>query len=209
MVNPIDALIAERVAPVLKQQGFKRKGRVFTFENGDGGRVFVRFHPYRLSREGAEFFLEVDVQPRVWRDWVSRDGTDQQRGLWASRVGPNGGRRGGALDIWSVDLDDEAAGGALGNTVAVVMPRMLSLLQSDAMADSVRNDADRANSPIQAGRLWALAACLAAEGPSLELNDLLCEIEETADGGDRHKFASEFVIFIRNWVRSHFPEPGK
>ncbi len=94
--KPLDQVVRDRIAPVLKELGFSRKGRKFTLERADGARAWTEVRAYRLGQHDAEFFVEFFVQPRVWRDmaraWHGHDSdwalVERPRAL-GGRTGPH------------------------------------------------------------------------------------------------------------------------
>src|SRR6478752_6286763 len=101
MAKPFDQVVRDRIAPVAKSAGFTKKGRLFIREDERGDRAVLEVRQHRLGRHDAEFFLDVHVQPRIWRDYLTRDGGDTHAGIWSDRLPPPGQPAGGMSDLWS------------------------------------------------------------------------------------------------------------
>lgn len=196
-VKPLDQVVRDRIAPVLKDAGFRKKGRLFTLENEGGDRAIVEVYQFRLGRHDAEFLVELDIQPRVWRDWMAHLGFETHDGVWSDRLRVPGRYAGD--DLWSVDLDDEAAGSQLSETVAAAVPGLLHLLDVKNLLAHVRATA----STYPRGSL-ILPALLATRGPSEELEQLLSALEQDAEQRPGFDTAG-FVAFLRAWMAEHAP----
>ena len=197
-VKPLDQVVRDRIAPVLKGAGFKKEGRLFILENEGGDRAAVEVRQYRLGRHDAEFFIDLDIQPRVWHNFMAHRGIKTHGGIWSDRLRVPGRPVGRIMsDQWSFDLDDEEAGRQLSETMAAALPGLLHLLDVKNLLAHVRATASMTSRPSV-----KLAALLSTQGPSEELEQLLSALEqEHPEGFD----AAGFVAFLRAWMAEHAP----
>lgn len=207
-MKPLDLVIKDRIAPVLTAAGFKRKGRLFTRENEFGDRAFVDVHPFKLGDHDAEFHIDLHIQPRIWHDFLNRDGGHTIFGLWQSRLGPSGGQAGGSRDLWSVDLDDDTAGAHLSKTTAAALPGFLYYLDAETLLAYARNPTDPI-SKVGSGFDTIIPMLLAIWGPSEELEQRIVALTEE-DVDARPGFDTPgFVAFLRAWMADNPPRPKR
>lgn len=192
--KPLDQVVRDRIAPVLKELGFSRKGRKFTFERADGARAFASLRSYRLGRNDVEFHLDFVAQPRIWRDFADlRMGAGSEWGLWQPRL------RGPAHDHWGFDLDDERTGTTLTDAVATAAPTVVAHLDPASLLAHARTGV--AAHHFGTRRDVVLPVLMAAaEGPSPELDALLTELDQDPDWPD---FNPVLTAFIRAWLAEH------
>ncbi|GAA1955728.1 hypothetical protein GCM10009798_13710 [Nocardioides panacihumi] len=200
MAKPFDQVVRDRIAPVAKDAGYTKKGRLFIREDERGDRAVLEARQHRLGQHDAEFFLDVHVQPRIWRDYLTQDGGDTHAGIWSDRLRPPGQRAGGMSDLWSFDLADEASGRVLSEAVAAALPALVRLLDADNLLPLVRAKNAATGRPSA-----TVAALLCTQGPSEELEALLSTLEQE-DPDERPGFdMPAYVGFLRAWMADHAP----
>ena len=192
--KPLDQVVRDRIAPVLTEFGFTRKGRKFTLERADGARAFASVRSYSLARNDVEFHLDFVVQPRIWRDFAALQlGAGSEWGLWQPRLpGPTQAH-------WGFDLDDEEAGATLSRAVATAAPTVVAHLDPDKLLAHARSGVARHHFGTRPGVVLPLLMA-AAEGPSPELDALLLELDADPDWAD---FNPVLTAFIRAWLAEH------
>ncbi len=193
------------MSPVLREAGFKRQGRWFRRENDRGDVASVYVQPFRLGVHDAEFFVNLYVLPKIWRDFTARKGSSEAMGLWQDRLRVPG-RLPLRADHWSFDLSDEAAGRLLTDTLAARLPELLALLDPHVLLDYARTAPQAPGRKITVHRGMSVAALLASLGPSDELDRLLRELAQEP-GGVLADVISDFVDFVPTWVATHRPSP--
>lgn len=203
-LKPLDVVIRDRIAPGLVPAGFKRKGRLFTLENEVGDRACVDVRSFPLGLHDAEFNIDLHIQPRIWRDFLTRDG-DTIFGLWQSRLGPSGGQAGAGRDLWSIDLEDEAAGSHLSATLAVALPWFLHYLDADNLLAYARNPTDPI-SKVGSSPETLIPMLLAARGASEELEQRLASLAAEVPDKRRGFDTPGFAAFLRAWMADHTPK---
>lgn len=200
-MKPLDQVVRDCIAPVLKESGFKKTGRLFTLERPDGNRAHVNVHPYRLGMNDAEFFLDLHIQPKIWRDLQERIGQQTYVGMWSSRLGPPNGKVGGSNELWRIDLGDKAAASELSQTIKSALPNFLQYLDVQVLADYVRNPADVLGK-VRGEPERALALLLATQGPSAELDATLASLEQQV-ALQNGLTGVELAAFLRTWAFEH------
>ncbi|HWJ09689.1 MAG TPA: hypothetical protein VNS46_09960 [Nocardioides sp.] len=201
--RPLDRVVRDRMDPVLTAAGFRRKGRRWTAESdaGDQARVFV--HASKLGRHDAEFHVELDVEPRVWRDfrdWRFGGGAD---GLWWGRLRVPGAKA-PFDDHWGVDLGDEAAGALLSASLAEAVRFLLRVREPEnllALARLPREQRPGAGLGQLNRPEITVAVLLAALGRADELDHALAFFEQRAREDEWSDAA--FVAFVRRWAAEH------
>ena len=193
-MKALDQVARQRVAPVLKEAGFRRSRRCFWLESRSGDRAFVALSPFKLGVHDAEFFVDFAVLPTVYRDLVNRNGGQASAagaaaGLWTDRL-PAPGLRGSAMrHHWSFDLDDEETGRDLTTRLRQVLPGLIRLLDRESLLAYVR-DPSTPHRELTLRRDAAVALLLAERGPSAELDEQLAGLR----GDDLY---DPLVAFIR------------
>jgi hypothetical protein len=175
-VKPLDQVVRDRIAPVLKVAGFQRRGRTFWLDNDHGDRAFVEVYSFRLGINDAEFSVGLAVQPRIWFDFLNRDGAAERTtsGLWSEAL--QGMNLAGGWAQWSFDLDDEVASRRLSSAVERAVPRLTHYLAPGNLLAYVRDPRERPTKLSTRSEI-ALTLLLASEGPSDELAARLVELE--------------------------------
>jgi hypothetical protein len=194
-VKPLDQVIRDRIAPVLKDAGFRRKGRLFWLETSSGGCATVDVISFRLGYHDAEFFVEIDVEPGVYSDFCSRRGAGGG-GLWWDRLRVPGKPAGRMSDLWSINIDDDAAGQQLTETLRQALPQVLDLLDHKNMLAFVQKSPDSWRR-IRPHRDVAITLLLAEEGPSAELDQRLAELEATDPTDKWAELSRDLAAFVR------------
>ncbi|WP_235532632.1 hypothetical protein [Nocardioides sp. Root140] len=197
-MKPVDEVVRDRIAPVLRRAGFQRRRRHFWFDSASGDRAYVEVRPFKLGFREAEFFVDLGVQPRIWADWLGRDGGETRDVLWADRLMVPG-RRPPMADHWSFDLVDEPAGDLLATELSARLPEILGLLDPALLLGYART-LPRPGRKISVRPEIALAVMLATQGPSDELEQSLGAL---ATDPDWVAFDTEFVAFVRGWIAQH------
>lgn len=192
--KPLDQVVRDRIAPVLADFGFTRKGRKLTLERADGARAFATVRSYSLGIDDVEFHLDFVVQPRIWRDFADLQlGAGSEWGLWQPRLpGPT-------HHHWGLDLDDEEAGATLSRAVAAAAPTVVAHLDPEKLLAHARTGIARHNFGTRHDVVVPLLMA-AAEGPSPELDALLVELDQDPDWPD---FNPVLTTFIRGWLAEH------
>ena len=188
-VQPLDAVIRDHIAPVLVGAGFKKTGRLFTLENEYGDRAFVQVRSFKLGRRDAEFDVDLHIQPKIWHDWLTRDGGDTILGIWTSRLRPRG------RDMWSMDLGDGAAANELADALSDALPGFLCYLDAENLLAYARNPTD--SPPKVGGGLAVLPTLLAIWGSSDELEARLTRLASESSVERGGFDTTGFIGFIR------------
>lgn len=104
-------------------------------------------------------------------------------------------------DLWKIDLGDEQAGHVLAESVRTVADRAVALLDPSALLDYIRG-LPPSSMEVGSRRDVALAALLATQGRSPELEELLTKL-----GRDREwlDFNARFIRFVRDWIAPPVP----
>jgi hypothetical protein len=178
-VKALDQVLRDRIAPVLKEAGFSRKGRLFWLESAAGDRAFVSFGAFKLGQHDAEFFVDVGVLPTVYADFVTRDGDGVAGGLWTDRLQVPGKQTLAMRDHWSFDAGDDAAAQTLTESVRQVLPKLVHLLDRANLLAYVRDASTRPQEIKIQPREDAVTLLLADQGPSAELEQRLAALEAT------------------------------
>ncbi|WP_426562463.1 hypothetical protein ACPPVT_17450 [Angustibacter sp. McL0619] len=194
-MKPLDQVVRDRVAPVLKDAGFKRKGRAFWLASPSGDYAVVAVSAFKLAVHDAEFFVDFAVTPKAYLDFVNRNGDAQGApgGLWTDRLQVPGKQTIAMRDHWSFDLDDDATGEQLTTLLRQVVPSLIRLLDRRNLLAYVREPSTRMQEIWIRPREAAVALLLADDGPSAELEQLVGGLAQD----DRH---AELVAFIRRRV---------
>ncbi|MCG7205849.1 hypothetical protein [Streptomyces arenae] len=75
-MNPLDTLIKQHVAPVMKAAGFTRKGRTFRLAAGTGDHLFLQFDTHAVDPGRHVFDVTFSVVPLPYWEFVKRDDVD-------------------------------------------------------------------------------------------------------------------------------------
>ncbi|WP_460850411.1 hypothetical protein [Nocardioides ultimimeridianus] len=196
-MKPLDQVVRDRIAPVLKEFGFERRGRSFWLETAPGDLAVVEVAQFKLARHDAEFFVGMGVQPKVWADFVGRGGDTTRETLWADRLLVPG-KQPPLADLWSFDLADQAAADLLVDSLVAKLPELMDMLDPDGLLAYART-LPHVGRRISVRPEIARAALLAQCGHLDELEQRLRELsEDRGDGWDDR----DFVNFIRAWTAS-------
>jgi hypothetical protein len=203
-VRVLDRTIRERIAPIMKAAGFKRKGRLFWLESAMGDRAFLWFSPFKLGEHDAEFFVDAGIVPAAYADFVTRDGDSAVMtgtALWSLRLTVPGKQGYVGRDLWSFDAGDEEATEKLTATIRDVVPGLVQLLDPAHLLEHVRDPSTRPQE-IRLPRQNAITLLLSEHGSADELEGLLVALEEP--GVDP---SGDLAEFIRHRV-AHRSEPS-
>lgn len=210
-MRPLDQVVRDRIAPVLREAGFKRRGRWFRRENDRGDAACVYVRAFRLGVHDAEFFVNRYVLPKIWWDFTSRDGSGGAFGLWSDRLMVPGMEppraRNSSVNLpdhWSFDLSDQPAGHLLSDTLAGSLPEFLALLDPLVLLDYARTAPRVPGRKITVHQGMSVAALVASLGPSEELDRLLEELAQEPAGNLSHAIA-DFADFVPTWVANNRP----
>lgn len=196
-MNPVDDVTRRLMAPVLTEFGFHRKGRTFLTHRPPAGWARVQARVDRVGHYQAEFFVDIQVEPGVYEEFVNRRGDRPKYcgWMWTGRLFvPDSPLL--VPDQWSFDLGDIAAEFEFVDSLRAFVPRFLALLDPGAMLAHVRNPVSGLGS-IVVRRDLAIALLLAEAGPSDELQRRLAELESTDPEDPLGAINHEAAAFIR------------
>ncbi|MGW1540887.1 hypothetical protein ACWCPM_11705 [Streptomyces sp. NPDC002309] len=75
-MNPLDTLVREHVAPVMKTAGFSKKGRTFRLAAGNGDHLFLQFDTHAVDPGRHVFDVTFSVVPLPYWEFVKRQHVD-------------------------------------------------------------------------------------------------------------------------------------
>lgn len=193
-MKALDVVIRDRIAPPLTDAGFKRRGRLFTLTTPAGDQASVHVQEFKLGVHEAEFHVDLHVLPKIWDEFMARDGGKSNFvGLWRDRLPAS------ELDhLWAFNLDNHAEGERLTAAVRGVIPEMTWLLEPAHLLDYARLPL-RQSSKVNPRRENVLALLLAAQGPSDELEEQLRKLGTDPQWAE---FDAETTTFIRRRLSS-------
>lgn len=199
MGKPLDGFVGEVAAPLLRERGYTRSGRAFWRDAGPpDGVAFLGFQEYRLGRHDLEFFVNMSVTFRAWRQWVygddDMDHPNEADGLWHhARLAVPGKSWMQRLHEWEFDVDDDAAVELFRSTLEGALTRLEYLTVRSNMVEALsRHELPITEIGLPTER-HAIALLLSEEGRSARLEEVLAEIE-AENGGD------EFATWVRQRV---------
>lgn len=205
LVHPIDELIRDQIAPVLKRLGFKRNKRLFTMNDAQGNTAVVEVRKYynRMFAADAGFVVELHMLPKIWtdyREWLAGglvpvDGM-LRRVVRANRTGPAG-------HVWYVDLGDEAARQKLSDIVNTAVVDFLRYLDIAELARYLP-EASAAGDRVPPRLLWQALTC-AALGRRKEAELVFAKLEAQPPLGMLEP--SDFIAFVRAWIAGEQLKP--
>jgi len=202
-VNPIDQVVRDVAAPVLKAAGYRRAGRNFRSVGSRGDVAIVHFGSNRLGWHDAEIIVDLAVAVQPHLDRFALQGTavepgreDVAYGFWRDRLwGPP--KPDDTDDVpsqhWGLDLEDDEAARRFAAALQEAATRLKNLAERENLIAAIRDPATIPQMFSIRTRHRALAMLLADEaGNGAELEQLLVEIESQEPGG------SEFVSWARD-----------
>ncbi|MFF8267578.1 DUF4304 domain-containing protein [Streptomyces sp. NPDC016562] len=71
-MRPLDLLVKQYVAPVMKAAGYKKSGRTFRLIAGNGDQAVLGFARHYVDPEAAVFEVGYRIVPAPYREWIHR-----------------------------------------------------------------------------------------------------------------------------------------
>ncbi|MEV5006288.1 DUF4304 domain-containing protein [Streptomyces sp. NPDC056159] len=71
-MRPLDLLVREHVAPVMRAAGFKRSGRTFRLVADSGDRAVLGFSRHDVDPDAAVFGVGYGIVPAPYWEWINR-----------------------------------------------------------------------------------------------------------------------------------------
>lgn len=71
-MRPLDVLVREHVAPVMRAAGFKRSGRTFRFVADSGDQAVLGFARHYVDPDAAVFDVGYRIVPAPYWEWINR-----------------------------------------------------------------------------------------------------------------------------------------
>ncbi|KRC53026.1 hypothetical protein ASE19_11580 [Nocardioides sp. Root79] len=184
---------------MLVDAGFTRKGRKFSIEAPDGSTGEIEVVRSLQGRHEAEFQVDFFVSPRVWAEYQLCANGIQGAHLWFERL--RGVGDGTPWDSqWSFDVADERAGARLREAIEQKLLEQLPLLDQANLLNYSRKPRSEARG-VTARREVVVPALLAAQGPSIELDEMLAGL---GNDPERREADEKFVAFIREWLAENY-----
>ncbi len=182
--------------PILRAQGFTKKGRTYRRRGGNGDIAFVNFQASSGAHpEAYVFYVNLAVAPLPWIAWLRRQWGDAETfeptagyGLYADRLRSNR-----FWETWTIDSDE--AGHSVGRRLAEMLPprleELVSLLDRREFLRRVREGPELPRSGIDVEIIMLLD-----DGPLEQLEPLLDDMEESRGAGP------EFAEWARSWIQT-------
>jgi hypothetical protein len=195
-----DAVVPVVVAPFLPERGFRRSGRTFVRENAAGDGAVVHFQQRRDGGYELEFFVNLGVFFRSFREWNARhDGhmgcPTVVDGLWQSRLIVPGRHWSDDPDQWRLDPDDVVGLSQFQGVLRHALDHVDHLADRGRMLDALRKGEVRVEELLYPPP-YGTAMLLVDSGPDDELQSLLTEIE-ARDGAE-----DELLLWLRDRASS-------
>ncbi|MFC9815891.1 hypothetical protein ACFVJM_27940 [Streptomyces virginiae] len=70
--TPLDLLVKQHVAPVMKAAGFKKAGRAFRLTTSDGDQAILGFARHYADPAAAVFEVDDRIVPTPYWDWITQ-----------------------------------------------------------------------------------------------------------------------------------------
>ncbi|MFE2286086.1 hypothetical protein ACFXDJ_18185 [Streptomyces sp. NPDC059443] len=71
-MTPLDLLVKQHVAPVMKAAGFKRSGRTFRLTASNGDQAILGFARHYVDPAAAVFEVDYRIVPAPYWEWITR-----------------------------------------------------------------------------------------------------------------------------------------
>ncbi|NEB08967.1 hypothetical protein G3I32_08770 [Streptomyces coelicoflavus] len=71
-MRPLDSLVSEYVAPVMRPAGFKRSGRTFRFVSDSGDQAVLGFARHYVDPDAVVFDVGYRMVPALYWEWINR-----------------------------------------------------------------------------------------------------------------------------------------
>ncbi|MER5485933.1 DUF4304 domain-containing protein [Streptomyces sp. NPDC002812] len=71
-MTPLDLLVKQHVAPVMKAAGFKKSGRTFRLTTSNGDQAILGFARHYVDPAAAVFEVDYRIVPAPYWDWITR-----------------------------------------------------------------------------------------------------------------------------------------
>ena len=184
-MKPIEVLLRDRAAPLLKGHGFRRSGGTFRHNTAKGDVAVVSIRSWRLMEAELEFWVEMGLVTRVMLEYRAALGEEVRPelvgftdtfGTWSTRMRDPAKTVLEGNDLWQFDLDDEGSVQRFLATLDSSVAELIALTERPALIEALRHPAPT----VQTGSAWSLALLMADQGRSPELESLL---EELRDAG--------------------------
>ncbi|MFJ3728927.1 DUF4304 domain-containing protein [Streptomyces sp. NPDC090045] len=75
-MTPLNLLVRDYVAPVMKAAGFKRSGRTFRLIAGNGDQAVLGFARHAVDPHAAVFDVSYGIVPAPYWQWIKRHSAD-------------------------------------------------------------------------------------------------------------------------------------
>lgn len=173
-----DHFMRSTVAPLLKERGWKRKGRYLRKVSAEGDVAIIHVHPFALGLADLELLVDGGVATQVNLRRISLHGTPPDRlmepaALWQERLtGP--ARPDAAYDApWLTDVDGDPRLPAFLEALVAFADHLGELLDRERLLQVVRDPTTPLQNLQARPREVAVAMLLAYRGPSPELDQLI------------------------------------
>ncbi|MFD8547091.1 hypothetical protein [Streptomyces sp. NPDC059649] len=211
-MRPLDLLVREHVAPVMRAAGFKRSGRTFRLVADCGDQAVLGFSRHYVDPDAAVFGVGYGIVPAPYWEWINRQhwasgqvGAPRafESAVVAGDVIPPPGTahrpdcEGRLRSRWALrednrDLCGEALAGALRDEA---IPQMVHLLDRTNLLEDRRHRAMPVVRLVPLPRLEILLRV--DDAPRREIEALLADVQPAGPGDD---FAA--------WVRRRLATRG-
>lgn len=202
-MNPLNSLIKEFAAPVLRDAGFKGRNREFVRLEDSGDCVIFTFEQPRVDPTAVVFEVHAHVSPGAYWDWVTlgepeplpKRGRSSALLTWAvdppdiCAHAPGRGSHFGSRWTFKEDESRQRCGNALGRTLqSDAIPLLLSFLEPELLRREIRTPSFVAMPSMSYEMRNAIVAV--DRLPLREVNDLISAAEESGT-------PARFVSWIR------------
>ncbi|MFD0078857.1 DUF4304 domain-containing protein [Streptomyces sp. NPDC127166] len=189
---PLDSLVKQHVAPVMKAAGFRRSGQTFRLIAANGDQAILGFSRHYVDPNACVFEVGYDIVPAPYWEWINRHAaSDDRRGPVASSMAamvsgravppPHAAHAPSSDDPyfrahWALREDNSLT---CGEALAAVLrdeavPQMVHLLDRSRLLEECRHPALPVMRLVPLARVEILLRLDAA--PSREIESLLADV---------------------------------
>lgn len=188
-MKPVQVLLRDHAAPLLKGHGFRRSGGTFRHIAANGDVAIVSIRSWRLMEAELEFWVEMGLVTRVMLEYRAhlgeevrpeRVGFTDTYGTWSMRMRDPARTVLDGNDLWQLDLDDEGSMQRFLATLDSSVAELIALTQRPVLIETLRHPAPG----VQTGSTWSLALVMADQGRSPELECLLGQLRDAGHDPD-------------------------
>lgn len=173
-----DQFMRSTVAPLLKERGWKRKGRYLRKVSAEGDVAILHIHPFAMGLADLEMLVDGGVATQVNLRRISLHGTPPDRlmeaaALWQERLtGP--ARPDAPYDApWLANVDGDPRLPAFLDALVAFADHLSELLDRERLLQVVREPATSMEHLQARPREVAVAMLLTYRGRSSELDQLM------------------------------------